>query len=182
MNIKQEDVVYLERKTSTSRYDKRLILKIVNEIESGIPKQLIEKEYGIRQDRLQKWLKTYGSQEYIPRVSRVYTNSEKRSVVRAIESGMTTKEAQISFNIANTAVIRNWMRAFKNENAEIGILNTVDMPKNKIGTATDREKALINALEEANLKIRALDTLIDVAEEQLKIDIRKKSGAKQSSK
>ncbi|WP_449436499.1 hypothetical protein [Pedobacter steynii] len=29
------------------------------------------------------------------------------------------------------------------------------------------------ALEEANLKIRALDTLIDIAEEQLKIDIRK---------
>jgi transposase len=41
---------------------------------------------------------------------------------------------------------------------------------------------LQKALEEAELKIKALNTLIDVAEEQLKIDIRKKSGAKQSSK
>jgi hypothetical protein len=32
------------------------------------------------------------------------------------------------------------------------------------------------------LKLKALNTLIDVAEEQLKIDIRKKSGARQSSK
>jgi len=43
-------------------------------------------------------------------------------------------------------------------------------------------KALKKALQEANLKIRALDTMIDIAEEQLKIDIRKKSGARQSSK
>jgi transposase len=41
---------------------------------------------------------------------------------------------------------------------------------------------LKRALQEANLKIKALDTIIDIAEEQLKIDIRKKSGARQSSK
>ena len=53
--------------------------------------------------------------------------------------------------------------------------------KNKpIGTA--QTEALQKALEEAELKIKALNTLIDVAEEQLKIDIRKKSGTKQSSK
>ena len=46
----------------------------------------------------------------------------------------------------------------------------------------DDVKALQKALEMANLKIKALDTMIDIAEEQLKIDIRKKSGAKQSSK
>ena len=40
--------------------------------------------------------------------------------------------------------------------------------------------ALEKALQEAELKIKALNTLIDVAEDQLKIDIRKKSGAKQS--
>jgi len=41
---------------------------------------------------------------------------------------------------------------------------------------------LEKALEEAELKIKALNTLIDLAEEQLNIDIRKKSGAKQSLK
>ena len=41
-------------------------------------------------------------------------------------------------------------------------------------------EALKKALSEAQLKITALNTLIDVAEEQLNINIRKKSGAKQS--
>ena len=34
-------------------------------------------------------------------------------------------------------------------------------------------------LEDASIKLLALNTLIDVAEEKLKINIRKKSGAKQ---
>jgi hypothetical protein len=42
------------------------------------------------------------------------------------------------------------------------------------------KKALQKALEEAQLKIKALNTLIDVAEDQFKIPIRKKPGAKQS--
>ena len=51
-------------------------------------------------------------------------------------------------------------------------------------TTSDSEeiKALKKALEEANLNNKALNTMIDIAEQQLKIDIRKKSGAKQSSK
>ena len=38
---------------------------------------------------------------------------------------------------------------------------------------------LQQALQDAELKIAALNMLIDVAEEQLKINIRKKPGAKQ---
>jgi transposase len=44
----------------------------------------------------------------------------------------------------------------------------------------DEIKRLQQQLADANLKIAALNTLIDVAEEQLKINIRKKPGAKQS--
>jgi len=47
----------------------------------------------------------------------------------------------------------------------------------------DPKKALAEALkklEEAELKVKALNTLIDVAEEQFKISIRKKAGARQS--
>ena len=40
-------------------------------------------------------------------------------------------------------------------------------------------KELQKALRQANLKNKLLNTMIDIAEEQLKIDIRKKSGTKQ---
>ena len=48
------------------------------------------------------------------------------------------------------------------------------------GQEDAEKKALQEALEEAQLKIKALNTLIDVAEDQFKISIRKKPGAKQS--
>ena len=54
------------------------------------------------------------------------------------------------------------------------------MSKKKKVDTTSQTAALQKALQEAELKIKALNTLIDVAEEQLKIDIRKKSGARQS--
>jgi transposase len=57
------------------------------------------------------------------------------------------------------------------------------MPKNLNLKSENAEiEALKKALEEANMKNRALNTLIDIAEEQLKIEIRKKPGARQSSK
>lgn len=56
------------------------------------------------------------------------------------------------------------------------------MAKVKRSTQDLEKEALHRALQEAELKIKALNTLIDVAEDQLKVDIRKKSGAKQSQK
>jgi transposase-like protein len=48
---------------------------------------------------------------------------------------------------------------------------------------TDLQKQneeLLKKLEQANLKITGLEIMIDIAEEQLGVDIRKNSGAKQS--
>ncbi|GAA4737690.1 hypothetical protein [Flavisolibacter ginsenosidimutans] len=43
-----------------------------------------------------------------------------------------------------------------------------------------QNEALLKKLELANLKITGLEMMIDSAEEELKVDIRKKSGTKQS--
>lgn len=181
MSSQNEEIVYLKRKTNKSRYDTRFITEIVKEMESGVPRKCIEEKYGVSHDSLTKWLRDRGSELYKP-ITKVYTTSEKRSVVRAIEGGMSVREAQIAFNISNTSVIRNWLRAFKEENPEIRVSNPVNMPKNTTDPSSAEIKALRQALSEANLKIKALDTLIDIAQEHLKIDIRKKPGAKQSPK
>ena len=67
-----------------------------------------------------------------------------------------------------------------NRNLQICIEKQVPMSKKKKVEVTSQTAALQKVLQEAELKIKALNTLIDVAEEQLKIDIRKKSGARQS--
>ena len=96
---------------------------------------------------------------------------------------MSISEAVILYNISSRSTIRNWIKAFSDENIEISISNPIEMPKKSMSQTESTEvKALKKALDEAKLKIRALDTMIDIAEEQLKIDIRKKSGARQSLK
>jgi len=48
------------------------------------------------------------------------------------------------------------------------------------GLSDSERAALKKALEDSQVKISALNTLIDVAEDQFKIKIRKKAGARQS--
>ena len=71
-------------------------------------------------------------------------------------------------------------RGYNSEKVEICIETKPPMGKKKKAIDHASKAALEKALQEAELKIKALNTLIDVAEEQLKIDIRKKSGARQS--
>jgi len=182
MSNKKEEIVYLERKAKGSRYDTRLIMKIVKEIESGVPRKAIEAEYGVHPETLGIWIRRYSSADYQVPVRKTYTTSEKRSVVRAIEGGMSVSEAVIAFDISSRGLIHGWIDKFKAENTEISISNPIEMPKKKINPLEAENRALRQALFKANLKNKALDTLIDVAEEHLKIDIRKKHGAKQSPK
>ena len=178
----QEQEVYASREHKQSRYDKRLILKIVNEVENGLPRKAANRIYGLGKSTLHGWMREYGSMNYQQNIKRkTFSNLQKRTIVTAIEQGrLTIKEAKTAYNIKNEKIIRNWIVQYKSEKVEICIENTSPMAKDKPSSKDLEKEALQKALQEAELKIKALNTLIDVAEEQLKIDIRKKSGAKQS--
>ena len=178
----QEQEIYALRDHKQSRYDRRLILKIVKEIEAGLPRKEANRIYGLGKSTLHGWMRDYGSQDYQENMKRrTYNSLLKRTVVAAIEQGrLTVKEAKIAHNIKTEKIIRSWIAQYKTEKVEICIEKPSVLAKDK-KTKKDLEKeALLQALKEAELKIKALNTLIDVAEDQLKIDIRKKSGAKQS--
>jgi transposase len=183
METTETEVIFSERSGKKQKFDKRLIDHVVSLVEQGVPRRDLIKEYGMSNCTLGDWLQKHGSGSY---KRKNYTTAEKRSVVRAVEAGMSIKQAQVTFNISYPSVIRGWVNKFKAENAEISLFKPLEMVKKKSeqdnSNSTSELKALQKALEEANLKIRALDTMIDIAEEQLKIDIRKKSGARQSPK
>lgn len=174
---------FVKRVSKHDVFDTRLIREIVKSIEEGLPRKAAIARYGMSQSTLNIWMKNYGSSDYHAGKRRIFSPPEKRSVLRALESGMTTREVQISFGIKNPGIIRAWYRADQQENAELGRKNcTPPMAKQSETEVSDEVKALQAALAQAELKIKALDTLIDIAEEQLKINIRKKSGARQSPK
>jgi len=179
-----EHEVYTVREHNHGRYDKRLILKVVREVESGLPRREANRIYGLGQSTLSGWMHDYGSSNYHQNMKRQhYSNLQKRTIVTAIEQGrMSVKEARAAYKIRTEKLIRKWLRQYKAENVELRVVTGPAMEKKIKPISTAQTEALQKALEEAEMKIRALNTLIDVGEEQLKIDIRKKSGARQSSK
>lgn len=104
-----------------------------------------------------------------------YTEEFKRQVVADVLSKrMTQREANLLYGIKGHSTILKWIRKF-GDTKFISMANkpVLDLTAQKLLDAERR-------LREAELRILLLDTMIDVAEEQLKIDIRKKSGAKPS--
>ena len=178
METSKKDTNYLKRLSKSDLYNKRLILKIVKEIEDGLPRKEANRIYGLGKSSLDSWMKRYGSEHYHQNIKRrSYTKLQKRTIVTAVEQGrMTIKEAQVAYNIKTEKTIRDWLLRFKEEKVDLCIEIQPQMAKQK----SPDKQALEKALQEAELKIKALNTLIDVAEDQLKIDIRKKAGAKQS--
>jgi hypothetical protein len=128
-------------------------------------------------------MREYGSQAYHAR-QRPLSPADRRSLVRSVvEGGMTLHEAKLAFQLPSTVVVNRYLLAAEKEKAELRRVSLL-MAKNEARSeaiSSDDAQALKKALEEAELKIKALNTLIDVAEEQFKINIRKKPGARQSS-
>ena len=178
----KEQEFYCVREHKQSRYDKRLILKVVREVEAGLPRKEANRIYGLGKSTLHGWMQDYGSPNYQQNIKRQrYSNLQKRTIVTAIEQGrMTIKEAQSAYKVKTEKLIRNWLTQYKAEKVELCIVTEPAMAKKSQPISAAQAEALQKALEEAEMKIKALNTLIDVAEEQLKIDIRKKSGARQS--
>ena len=167
-------------------YDKSFILEMVESIENGTIRSAITKKHGIARSVLACWMRDYGSPAYHASKQGHLSQQQKRSIVRAIEEGrMTIFEARAAYRVNSTVTITKWLKESKRENAELVATSTTRMANKEQDQQPDPDpkKALAEALkklEEAELKVKALNTLIDVAEEQFKISIRKKAGAKQS--
>ncbi len=102
-----------------------------------------------------------------------------------LSTSISLKELKEKYGLKSDGNIYNWMRKFglkKPSEGEIKLNNA--MAKEKDKTLQERlleeeNKKLKQELDHERLRTLALSKLIDVAERELKIDIRKKRGAKQ---
>jgi Transposase. len=115
-----------------------------------------------------------------------FTDELKLQVVHEyMDTDVSYKELMQKYNIRGNNNINNWMRKFglkKPSEQQIALQRTMSKQIDK--TVHEREleaevQKLKQQLEHERLRILALNTLIDVAERDLKISIRKKAGAKQ---
>ena len=122
--------------------------------------------------------------QYKKRSQRDYSYSFKLQVVGEVERGeLSQNQARKKYGIQGSATIRNWIEKFgkfdrtyelksqKMKSPEQKILEL----EQKIKLLERKNKSLERELEMTDKKAVFFDMMIDIAEEELKIPIRKKS-------
>lgn len=113
----------------------------------------------------------------------VYSDDFKMQVVQEYLTGnYSQRELLKKYSIKGYSCISNWMLKFGLKEKTIN--SPIHMSKGNKKTAKElaleqKVKELEKALEYERLRTLALDTMIDIAEDKLKVSIRKKSGARQ---
>ncbi len=116
-----------------------------------------------------------------------YDEAIKSRVCFEILNGeLSFKEARQKYRVKGEGTLYRWIEAYKKQ-VSISKLQVMDAtnPSAENANANQNEELvkknqeLQAALEMAKLKITALETMIDIAESELNIDIRKKPGTKQ---
>ena len=116
-----------------------------------------------------------------------YSEEFKWKVVQEVLAGKFTKEeARIAYGVRSHSGILEWMRKFSGvdrprEGGEV-ITTTKEMAQSKEEQALKKEiKELKEQLQREKMRAELWQKMLEVAEDQLGIDIRKKYGAKQST-
>lgn len=107
---------------------------------------------------------------------------KETAAFRIVFGGETLSQVMADLDIHNSYALRNWVSLYQRK-VQTGLFVTPAMTrtqKRDVQALQQRNEELETALQQANLLILALHTLLDVAEQALQVPIRKKSGTKQS--
>lgn len=111
-----------------------------------------------------------------------YSDTFRRMVCEEILAGKIHQAGARKKYSINKGVITGWLRWYeKNHDIVTKPPVMTEQEAQEVEKIKKQAKELEAALAAAELKIVGLETLIDVAEEHLKINIRKKPGTKQSN-
>lgn len=103
------------------------------------------------------------------------------AVFRILFGGEEPSQVMADLDIHNSYTLRNWVSLYQRK-IQTGLLTLPAMTttqKQDLQALKQHNAELEQALKQANLLILALNTMLEVAEKELKIPIRKKSGTKQ---
>ena len=111
-----------------------------------------------------------------------YEISFRRWLISQLDNGnMSLEEIRKRFNLCSKsykATIRRWQELYSDElHLSLSLMSSKERADHK--KLEQRIKELEKQLEYAQMKNVAINTLVDIAEKELKISIRKKSGPKQ---
>jgi transposase len=129
-------------------------------------------------------------QKYVKRTQKDYTHAFKLEVVQEIERGsVSVGDAKRKYGIQSHGTVLGWLRKFGSFDWENQM--TIKMPKSpkqklmeleqKVLLLEKQKARLLKEVEQADKKAIIFDIMIDIAEKEYNIPIRKNSSPVQSS-
>ena len=162
------------------RFDEAFCRQVVAEVEAGCRQRQIAQHYGLTPGRVNQWMKRFGSQHYAQAKPRVVSELAKRQAVRAVlEERSSRQEVALKLGLRHPDTVQKWIRRYESEvasQAELDDNRRMDQPPRNILPTDEPLTQLRHELAKAHWQLRALETLIETAQTELGVDIRKKSG------
>jgi transposase len=110
------------------------------------------------------------------RKARVFTEDYKRELVRLFESGKFSVNQLVQLYGVQNSVIYRWIYKYSQFNERgYRVIEMKESSSAKLKAMEQRIKELEKIVGQKQIKIDFLEEMIDVAKEELKIDIKKKS-------
>jgi transposase len=147
--------------------------EVVKEAELEGSLALICARHGLSSSGLQEWMNRYGSENYHENKSRRRSLSERDQIARDIDSGhLSIEESMVKYSISRHSVSK-WLLDYRRSQNSL-------LPESIVSVASEAVVLQVSSsdLKLAELKIRALEVMLDIASKEFKVDIRKKFGAK----
>lgn len=169
-------------KEKIARKGMAIKVQAVEEFENGTaPITDLVQKYGITRATLYNWRQQVKKKPNGRVFLKKYSEEIRLQIVKDIVTkGLTIQEAADRYSVSKKS-IKNWCLKYSCQLSSLDDQKIVAKKQEEKSRAeVDRIHQLEKALEEANLKIIGLETMINIAEADLKIDIRKKPGTKQS--
>jgi len=129
-------------------------------------------------------MKKKNDSQYVKRTQRDYSYAFKMQVVQEVENGLIgIKAAQRKYGIQGDATVRTWLRKHGSldwdNKSHLTLEKTPEQKllelEAKVRLLEKQKASLEKKLEFTDKKAIIFDMMIDIAEEQLKVPIRKKS-------
>ena len=152
-----------------------LIKLVVDELEAGLSVEGVFNKYGkIGRRSLQDWHLKYGTGKKVDWGDRRIASHVKQQALFELESGALTRAEVIKKYQISTSALKQWV-----QNKKLSVASVVNVASEATSMENTERQALLQQMNELKLKITALETMIDLAEQQYDFPIRKKFGTKQ---
>jgi transposase-like protein len=108
---------------------------------------------------------------------------KEKLVLLVMYRNQSVQEVAKSYRLPNSYILVNWITQYKKklEKGAVTVVAIDPKKKNDKVALNQQIKQLEKALAKANVLIYGLNSMIDYAEKELKVPVRKKRGSKQSS-